>query len=53
MSNGYTVPDSYKTLTVYLIYTVKSDKSLVCDRGKKKIYVKSKGSIVIWDMDIS
>jgi hypothetical protein len=31
----------------------KFDKRLVSDRGKKKIYIKEKGSIAIWDMDIS
>ena len=44
---GYTVPASYKTPTVQLIYTVMSGKSIGSDRGKKTIYVKSKGSIVI------
>jgi len=32
---GYAVPTSYKTPTVFLIYRVKSDKCLGCDRGKK------------------
>jgi hypothetical protein len=31
---GQSVPASYKTPIVLIIYKVKSDKSLVCDRGK-------------------
>ena len=32
---------------------LQSDQSLGSDRGKKQIYVKSKISFVIWDMNIS
>ena len=43
---GHAVPASFKTLTVLLIYTVKSNKSLDSDRGKKP-YAKSDRSIAI------
>ena len=36
-------PVSYKTPTMYLIYS----KSLVCERGEKKIHIKRKRSIAI------
>jgi hypothetical protein len=41
------VPASYKTFAMLLIHTVKLDKSLVGDKGKKKIYAKRKRSFVI------
>jgi len=28
-------------------------QNIVCDRGKKKIYIKGKRSKAIWNMDIS
>ena len=35
--DGLAVPASYMTPAVLLVYIVKSDKSLVGDRGKMKI----------------
>ena len=39
---GYVVPASYKTPDVLLIYTFKSGKSIVSDRGKKHLRKKDK-----------
>jgi len=44
---GQAVAASQKKPDVLLTYIVKSDKSIVRDRGKKKIYAKKKRSIVI------
>ena len=51
--------DTWRTrekLAVPTSYTVtnidKAGKNLLGDRGKKKIYVEGKQSIVIWDRDI-
>ena len=49
--DGEAVPASYKTPTVLLIYIVKSSKSIVGDREKKRkrvIEVKDPLSFEIW-----
>jgi hypothetical protein len=47
-----TAPVYYKIPAVLLLYTVKSDKSIIGDRGRQKLYVKENISIVLWERSL-